>query len=128
MKKVTLPNAPKNSTVPISSAWICGNLVFTSGQTGRNPETKELGATIQEQAEQCCKNVGNVLKAAGTCYENVLKATCFLADMNDFQAFNEVYAKYFTGRPARSCVAVKTLPGGAMCEIETVACLNPDEE
>jgi len=119
----TIVPAGTNAVGPYSPAVVCGNLVFTSGQIGLDPETKQLGATLQEQAELACKNVGKVLEAAGSDYTKVLKALCFLADMNDFAAFNEVYAKYFTGRPARSCVAVKALPMGALCEIETVACL-----
>ena len=96
-------------------------LVFTSGQIPINPATGEIETkTIEEQAEQVMKNLGEVLKAAGSSYEKTVKTTCFLADMNDFAAFNEVYGKYFTGKPARSCVAVKTLPKNVLCEVEAI--------
>lgn len=110
---------------PYSQAIVAGNLVFTSGQIPIVPETGELAAGgIAAQSEQSVKNVGAVLKAAGTDFENVVKTTCFLADMKDFAAFNEVYAKYFTGKPARSCVAVRELPKGALVEVEAVAVLE----
>ena len=124
----TIVPAGTNAVGPYSPAVVHGNLVFASGQIGLDPETKTLPATLQEQAEQACKNVSNVLQAAGSDCGKVLKALCFLADMNDFAAFNEVYAKYFPNRPARSCIAVKALPMGALCEIETIACLNADED
>ena len=96
---------------PYSQGVIAGHLFFASGQIPINPATGEItGADIATQAEQVMKNIGEILKAAGASYENVAKTTCFLADMGDFVAFNEVYARYFTGKPARSCVAVKTLP------------------
>jgi len=107
---------------PYSQAKICGGFVFTSGQIPMNPETGACaGSTITEQAEQSMKNVGAILAAAGTTFENVVKTTCFLADMADFATFNEIYARYFTGAPARSCVAVKTLPKGVLCEVEAIA-------
>ena len=106
-------------------AYVNNGVLYTSGQLGINPETGNLGGdTIEEQAEWSCKNVGEILKAAGTDYEHVLKTTCFLADIADFGAFNEVYAKYFTSKPARSCFAVKDLPKGALCEIEVIAAVE----
>ena len=107
---------------PYSQAMPTGNLLFTSGQIPINPATGEIaGTTIQEQTEQVMKNLGEVLLAAGSSYDKVVKTTCFLANMDDFAAFNEVYAKYFTGKPARSCVAVKTLPKNVLCEVELIA-------
>ena len=109
----------------IMSEALNNGVLYTSGQLGINPETGNLGGdTIEEQAEWSCKNVGEILKAAGTDYEHVLKTTCFLADIADFGAFNEVYAKYFTSKPARSCFAVKDLPKGALCEIEVIAAVE----
>ena len=95
--------------------------MFTSGQIPVDPATGAAPEGIAAQAEQSCKNVGAILEAAGTNFEGVVKTTCFLADMGDFAAFNEVYAKYFTSKPARSCVAVKALPKGLLCEIEAIA-------
>lgn len=110
---------------PYSQGVIAGHLFFTSGQIPINPATGEItGADIATQAEQVMKNIGEILKAAGASYENVAKTTCFLADMGDFAAFNEVYARYFTGKPARSCVAVKTLPKNVLCEVEVIADLT----
>ena len=107
---------------PYSQAMTTGNLLFTSGQIPINPATGEIaGTTIQEQTEQVMKNLGEVLLAAGSSDDKVVKTTCFLANMDDFAAFNEVYAKYFTGKPARSCVAVKTLPKNVLCEVELIA-------
>lgn len=107
---------------PYSQAMTTGNLLFTSGQIPINPATGEIaGTTIQEQTEQVMKNLGEVLLAASSSYDKVVKTTCFLANMDDFAAFNEVYAKYFTGKPARSCVAVKTLPKNVLCEVELIA-------
>ena len=112
---------------PYSQAMTTGNLLFTSGQIPINPATGEIaGTTIQEQTEQVMKNLGEVLLAAGSSYDKVVKTTCFLANMDDFAAFNEVYAKYFTGNPARSCVAVKGLPKGVLCEVETIASVKED--
>lgn len=106
---------------PFSQGMIFGSLVFTSGQLPIDVTTGVMPAGIAAQAEESCKNVIAVLRQAGTGPENVIKTTCFLADMKDFAAFNEVYAKYFTGNPARSCVAVRELPKGALCEIEAIA-------
>ena len=107
---------------PYSQAMVIKGVLFTSGQIPLNPQTGEIqGTTIEEQAEQVMKNLGAVLEAAGSSYEKAIKTTCFLADMGDFAAFNEVYGKYFTGKPARSCVAVKTLPKNVLCEVEVIA-------
>lgn len=107
---------------PYSQAIQAGKLLFVSGLTGTNPETGKLqGETVGEQGRQCLENLGVILKEAGVSYENVVKTTCFLADMNDFQEFNKVYAEYLTGKPARSCVAVRTLPMNALCEVEAIA-------
>ena len=123
LKKVATANAP-SAIGPYSQAIICGNLVFTSGQIPLIPESGEMVVgSIEAQAEQVMKNLGAVLAAAGSSYEKAIKTTCFLADMNDFAAFNAVYAKYFTEKPARSCVAVKTLPKGALVEVEVIATL-----
>ena len=101
---------------------VLGNIFFASGQIPIDPATGEIhGTTIEEQAEQVMKNIGELLKAAGTGYTRVAKTSCFLADMGDFAAFNQVYAKYFTENPARSCVAVKTLPKNVLCEVEVIA-------
>jgi len=106
---------------PYSQAVKTGGLLFVSGQIPVDPATGTAPEGIAAQAEQSCKNVGAILAAAGTGYERVVKTTCFLADMGDFGVFNEVYAKYFTSKPARACVAVKALPKGVLCEIEAVA-------
>ena len=99
-------------------------MLFTSGQIPLDPATGELvGGDIAAQADRVCKNLGAVLEAAGSSFENVVKTTCFLADMGDFAAFNEVYGKYFVSKPARSCVAVKTLPKNVLCEVEVIASL-----
>lgn len=124
MKKVSTTNAPA-AIGPYSQGMILGNLVFSSGQIPIIPATGEIaGPTILEQAEQSCKNVAAVLEAAGTTMEKVVKTTCFLADMADFPAFNGVYEKYFVSFPARSCVAVRELPKGVLCEIEAIASLD----
>ena len=121
MKKISTDKAPM-AIGPYSQAVVAGGLVFTSGQIPINPETSSVDAIgIEAQAEQVMKNLGAVLTAAGSSYEKAVKTTCFLADMADFAAFNEVYAKYFTEKPARSCVAVKTLPKGVLCEVEVIA-------
>ena len=121
MDVIYTPNAPE-AIGPNSQAMRIGNLVFTSGQLPINPATGNVEAvTIEEQAEQVCKNLAAVLTAAGTSLEKVVKTTCFLSDMGDFAAFNGVYAKYFTGKPARSCVAVKTLPKNVLVEVEAIA-------
>ena len=106
---------------PYSQGVAAGGILFTSGQIPVNPADGSIPQGISAQAEQSCKNVGAILEAAGTGFAGVLKTTCFLADMGDFAAFNEVYARYFTSRPARSCVAVKTLPKNVLCEIEAIA-------
>ena len=107
---------------PYSQAMKVGGLVFTSGQIPIDPATGNVEAvTIEEQTEQVCKNLTAVLEQAGTAMDKVVKTTCFLSDMANFAAFNEVYAKYFTGCPARSCVAVKTLPKNVLVEVEAVA-------
>jgi 2-iminobutanoate/2-iminopropanoate deaminase len=106
---------------PYSQGYELGGMIFTSGQLPIDPATGNVPATIEAQAEQCCKNVGAILEAAGSGFANVVKATCFLADMSDFAAFNAVYAKYFVSKPARSCVAVKGMAKNALCEIEVIA-------
>ena len=121
LKKVYTSNAPE-AIGPYSQAIICGNMLFTSGQIPINPATGEVEAEgITDQATQVMKNLAAVLEEAGTTFEKVVKTTCFLSDMNDFAAFNAVYAEYFTSKPARSCVAVKTLPRNVLCEVEVIA-------
>lgn len=121
MKIVHTSNAPE-AIGPYSQAMIAGGLVFTSGQIAINPMTGVVEATtIEEQTEQVCKNVVAVLEAAGSSIDKVVKTTCFLQSMDDFAAFNAVYGTYFTGKPARSCVAVKTLPKNVLVEIDTIA-------
>ena len=117
---IATTNAP-GAIGPYSQGWTVGDFVYTSGQIPVDPATGAIPEGIAAQAEQSCKNVGAILEAAGVTLENVFKTTCFLADMGDFAAFNEVYAKYFTTKPARSCVAVKDLPRGVLCEIEAIA-------
>ena len=124
MKVVATEKAPK-ALGPYSQGYVHNGIFYSAGQIPINPATDAIEAeTIEEQADQVCRNLGAVLEAAGTSYENVLKTTCFLADMGDFAAFYEVYAKYFTSKPARSCVAVKTLPKNVKCEIELIAAVN----
>lgn len=121
MKKISTEKAPA-AIGPYSQGMIVGNILFTSGQIALDPATGEIvGTTIEEQTEQVMKNLGALLEEAGVSYENAVKTVCFLADMNDFGAFNEIYGKYFTGKPARSCVAVKTLPKNVLCEVEVIA-------
>lgn len=120
MNTIDTKNAP-GAIGPYSQAKEVGGFIFTSGQIPVNPATGEFPEGIIAQAEQSCKNVGAILEAAGSSFDKVIKTTCFLADMSDFAAFNEVYAKYFTSKPARSCVAVKEIPKGALCEIEAIA-------
>ena len=121
LKVINTEKAPA-AIGPYSQAMVFGNLMISSGQIPIDPATGEIaGTTIQEQAEQVMKNIGAVLEEAGANYTDVMKTTCFLADMSDFAAFNEVYGKYFTGKPARSCVAVKTLPKNVLCEVEVIA-------
>lgn len=106
---------------PYSQGYEVNGIIYTSGQIPVDPATGEIPQGIAAQAEQSCKNVGAILEAAGSGYEKVIKTTCFLAEIADFAAFNEVYAKYFVSKPARSCVAVKDLPKGVLCEIEAIA-------
>ena len=121
MKKIMTEKAPA-AIGPYSQGIIAGNLFFASGQIPINPENGQIeGKDIAEQAQLVMENIGALLEAAGTNYTKVVKTTCFLADMGDFAAFNEVYAKYFTEKPARSCVAVKTLPKNVLCEVEVIA-------
>ena len=121
MKKIETSNAPA-AIGPYSQGYIVNGLLFTSGQIPLNPATGEIvGTTIEEQTHQVMKNLGALLEAAGISYGNVVKTTCFLADMDDFAAFNAVYAQYMTEKPARSCVAVKTLPKNVLCEVELIA-------
>ena len=124
MKTISTPNAP-GAIGPYSQAVVVNNLVYTSGQIPINPATGAVDATtIEAQTEQSCQNVSAILKAAGTDFDKVVKTTCFLADMGDFAKFNEVYAKYFINKPARSCVAVKTLPKNVLVEIEAIALID----
>ena len=110
---------------PYSQAIIAGDLLFVSGQIPINAKTGEIeGEDIETQARRVCKNIGKILKKAGTDYTKVVKTTCFLADLADFEGFNAVYAEYFTGKPARSCVAVKQIPKNVLCEIEVIAMLK----
>ena len=121
LKKVSTDKAPA-AIGPYSQGIIANGFLFASGQIPINPATGEIeGEEISAQAELVMKNIGELLLAAGTSYENVVKTSCFLADMNDFAAFNVVYEKYFTGKPARSCVAVKQLPKSVLCEVEVIA-------
>ena len=120
----------KNATAaigPYSQGIILNGIAFFSGQIPLSPETGEVvGTTIEEQTEQVMQNVKALLESQGASFTDVVKTTCFLADMGDFAAFNEIYAKYFTGKPARSCVAVKDLPKGVLCEVETIAAVKED--
>ena len=121
MEYVSTKNAP-NAIGPYSQATISNGFLFSSGQIALNPITNKVEAnTIEAQTTQVCENLKAVCKAAGTDITKTVKTVCYLADMNDFASFNEVYSKYFTGKPARSCVAVKTLPKGVLCEIELIA-------
>ena len=124
MKVVYTDKAPA-AIGPYSQAMILNGVLFTSGQIPVDPATGEIsGDNIEAQAEQVMKNLGEVLKEAGSSFENAVKTTCFLADMGDFAKFNEVYAKYFVNKPARSCVAVKTLPKNVLCEVEVIAAVD----
>lgn len=124
LQKISTDKAPA-AIGPYSQGIIANNMLFASGQIPINPATGEIeGTDIAAQAELVMKNIGELLKAAGTDYTQVVKTTCFLADMGDFAAFNEVYAKYFTEKPARSCVAVKTLPKNVLCEVEVIAVVS----
>ena len=120
MNKISTEKAP-GAIGPYSQGYEANGFVFTSGQIAIIPETGEVAQGIEAQTEPCCKTVGAILEAAGCGYDNVIKTTCFLADMDDFTVFNEIYARYFTSKPARSCVAVKKLPKGVLCEVEAIA-------
>lgn len=121
IEKISTTKAPA-AIGPYCQAMKVNGMVFTSGQLGLDPATGDFaGATVTEQAEMALKNLGEILKEAGTDYDKIVKTTCFLSDMADFAAFNEVYAKYITNTPARSCVAVKTLPKGGLVEVEAIA-------
>ena len=120
MEYISTDKAPQ-AIGPYSQAIKAGGFLFASGQIPINPEDGEIDATINDQADRVCRNIGEILNAAGTDYEHVVKTTCYLAEMSDFAAFNAVYEKYFTGKPARSCVAVKQLPRNVLCEVEVIA-------
>lgn len=121
MKQISTDKAPA-AIGPYSQGFVSGNILFSAGQIPLDPATGEIAGTdITAQTEQVMKNLGAILEAAGSSYEKTLKTTCFLSDMGDFGAFNEVYGKYFTGKPARSCVAVKTLPKNVLVEVEVIA-------
>ena len=120
MKVIATEKAP-GAIGPYSQGFVTNGFVYTSGQIPVNPADGTIPEGIAAQAEQSCKNVGAILEAGGSSFEKVVKTTCFLAEIADFAAFNEVYAKFFTSKPARSCVAVKDLPKGVLCEIEAIA-------
>ena len=121
MKQISTDKAPA-AIGPYSQGFVSGDILFSAGQIALDPATGEIvGEDISAQTEQVMKNLGAILEAAGSSYEKTLKTTCFLSDMGDFAAFNEVYGKYFTGKPARSCVAVKTLPKNVLVEVEVIA-------
>lgn len=120
MNIISTTNAP-GAIGPYSQGYEANGFVFTSGQIAIIPETGEIAEGIEAQTEQCCKNIGAILEAAGCGYDKVIKTTCFLADMADFAVFNNIYANYFTSKPTRSCVAVKELPKGVLCEVEAIA-------
>ena len=120
MKIIATTKAP-GAIGPYSQGYAANGFIYTSGQIAVVPETGVIPQGITAQAEQSCKNVGAILEAGGVGFENVIKTTCFLANMEDFDAFNQVYAQYFVSKPARSCVAVKALPKGVLCEIEAIA-------
>lgn len=127
MNYIYTKNAP-DAIGPYSQATVVGNIVFTSGQIAINPASGAVEATdIREQTEQVCKNLSAVLEAAGSSIEKVVKTTCFLSDMGDFAVFNEVYGKYFVSKPARSCVAAKTLPKNVLVEVEAIAEIGTSE-
>ena len=117
---ISTPNAP-GAIGPYSQGWIVGDFIYSSGQIPVDPATGAIPEGIAAQTEQACKNVAAIMEAAGVTMDNVVKTTCFLAEIADFTAFNEVYAQFFTSKPARSCVAVKDLPKGVLCEIEAIA-------
>jgi len=124
LKKIATKNAP-SAIGPYSQAIVCGNMLYTSGQIALDPATGVLAeADVKVQTEQVMKNLSAVLTEAGTSFDKVVKTTCFLADIADFAAFNEIYGKYITSAPARSCVAVKDLPKGALVEVEVIAVID----
>ena len=124
LKKIATNKAP-GAIGPYSQAVVCGNMLYTSGQIGLDPETGAMVENdIRVQTERVMKNLSAVLEAAGTSFDNVVKTTCFLADISDFAVFNEVYGSYITSAPARSCVAVKDLPKGALVEVEVIALID----
>lgn len=123
LKVINTEKAPA-AIGPYSQAIVLKDMLYTSGQIPVNPKTGEIPEGITAQAEQVMKNIEAVLSEAGAGFDQAVKTTCFIADMNDFAAFNEVYARYFTGKPARSCVAVKTLPKNVLCEVEVIAGLS----
>ena len=120
MKVIATTNAP-GAIGPYSQGFVVNGFVYTSGQIPVDPATGNIPEGIAAQAEQSCRNVGAILEAAGVGFANVIKTTCFLADMGDFAEFNQVYEQYFVSKPARSCVAVRALPKGVLCEIEAIA-------
>lgn len=120
MKIIQTNNAPI-AIGPYSQGYEVNGFIYTSGQIPVDPSSGEVPNGIIAQAEQSCKNVGAILEASGVSFENVFKTTCFLSDLEDFATFNKIYAKYFISKPSRSCVAVKTLPKGVLCEIEAIA-------
>mgnify|MGYP000054879005 CR=1 FL=1 len=123
--KIITTDKIAKSNGPYSQGYTHNGFFFTAGQIGVEPSDGELHVhTIEEQTDRACRNIGIMLEAAGTSFDKVIKANCFIADMDDFDAFNQVYARYFTSRPARTCVAVKTLPKHALCEIEVIAALE----
>lgn len=125
MFKVTSTDQAPSAIGPYSQAISANGFLFASGQIALSPETGEVvGSTIEEQAQRCCLNVKGILEANGLSFDHVIKTTCFLSDMGNFAAFNEVYGKYFTSKPARSCVAVKAIPKNLLCEIEIIAVEN----
>lgn len=125
MLKVTKTDKAPAAIGPYSQAVSFGDLLFTSGQIALDPSTGEVvGSTIEEQTEQVMKNISAILEANNIDFNNVIKTTCFIADMGDFVNFNEIYGKYFVSKPARSCVAVKELPKSVLCEVEVIACTN----
>ena len=124
MRKIETTQAPA-ALGPYSQAWIAGGLLFTCGQVARIPESNTIdGDTISQQAERCCRNIGAILAAAGVDFTHVVKVTCYLTDMQTFSEFNEVYARYFPTHPARSCVAVKGMAKGYLCEMEVIAAME----
>ena len=124
MKVIATEKAPK-ALGPYSQGYVHNGILYSAGQIAINPATDAIEATdIDGQTKQVCENLAALLEAAGTSFDKVLKTTCFLADMGDFAAFNEVYAKFFTSKPARSCVAVKTLPKNVLCEVELIAAVE----